>query len=840
LTQPTAGASPNVILILTDDQGYGDLGCHGNPHVQTPHIDRLASQSVRLTDFHVSPLCTPTRAALLTGRYSNRTGAWHVLAGQSVLRRDEITLGDLFSGAGYATGIFGKWHLGSSFPYRPQDRGFHKSIVHGGGGIGTTPDFWGNDYTDDTYFHDGQPQTFPGYSTDVLFEQALAFIEAHRQRSFFCYLPTAAPHDPYDVAEAYSRPYRDAGLPEAVARFYGMITNIDDNVGRLLAQLDEWQLTDNTIVIFMTDNGSSGGARTYNAGLRGGKGSATDGGHRAPCFLRWPGGAIDGGRDVDRLAAHIDLLPTLCELCGIAPPSERLLDGRSLARLLRGDAVDWPERTLVVDRQTVPRPLPWNATAVMTQRWRLLADDELYDMSQDREQKVNVAPQHPEVVARLKQEYADWFADVTAESDEPVRLVVGAPEQNPIWLDTWDLRGQCVYMQHQVEVCERADGQWALDVARAGRYEITLRRWPVEVPRAIDDGLVVLRAGKEGSRPAETRGADMARLLVGGREWTAPIPDTAHDVRFLVELDAGPTSLQGWFVNTQSLAGATWGPYYVGVRRVPDGVEIHEASYQERPHYVITTQSADYWLDRQSGGLSRLIDRDGRDWIAYRTLPWAQSPDSTASAFRGIPNMVILGPERGVGHPGWDTVQTTISDSDTITCTSRSGKWRFRWDFSAAHARGTIEQADPAIAYWFLYEGPIAGRWAPHRQYFATDTLPPQLEPRNFALSDERHVGTWQWAYFGDRDVPRVLYYVHEQRDSEPDTHSHYGNTRDGLEAPAGMVVFGFGRGRNGIDPRLRGANSFRIGLREGAADGLEQYAALKTLLDQHVTSSGE
>ncbi|MHC4214116.1 MAG: sulfatase-like hydrolase/transferase, partial [Planctomycetota bacterium] len=250
------GRGPNVVLVITDDQGYGDLSCHGNKILKTPNLDKLYSQSTRLRDFHVNPTCSPTRAALMTGRYCNRTGVWHTIMGRSLLRKDEVTMADVFRDSGYRTGIFGKWHLGDNYPFRPMDRGFDDVLVHRGGGIGNTQDYWGNDYFDDSYFRNSKPEKFEGYCTDVWFAEAMKFIEANKDRPFFCYLTTNAPHGPFRVPEKYSQPYKNKGI---VANFYGMIANIDENFGRLEAKLKELELDDDTILIFMTDNGTAAG-----------------------------------------------------------------------------------------------------------------------------------------------------------------------------------------------------------------------------------------------------------------------------------------------------------------------------------------------------------------------------------------------------------------------------------------------------------------------------------------------------------------------------------------------------------------------------------------------------
>jgi len=337
---------PNVVLVMTDDQGYGDLGCHGNDVIVTPNLDKLHARSVRLTDFHVDPTCSPTRSALLTGHYSTRTGVWHTIMGRSLLGKHETTVADIFifSTNGYRTAIFGKWHLGDNYPFRPQDRGFQEVLIHGGGGVGQGPDYWGNDYFDDTYFHNGKEKKFEGYCTDVWFDGALNFIEANKSQPFFCYIPTNAPHGPYNVADKYSKPYRDKGVKGNQANFYGMVANIDENMGRLMRRLKELDLEDNTILIFMTDNGTSGG---HAGGMRGKKGSEYEGGHRVPFFVRWPAGGLDGPGDIGWLSAHVDVLPTLIELCGLKKPRGLAFDGTSLARLLKDKTSKWPDRTLI-------------------------------------------------------------------------------------------------------------------------------------------------------------------------------------------------------------------------------------------------------------------------------------------------------------------------------------------------------------------------------------------------------------------------------------------------------------------------------------------------------------
>ncbi len=545
---PAAEARPpNVVLLITDDQGYGDLACHGNPILQTPNLDRLHGQSVRLTNFHVDPTCSPTRSALMTGRYSSRVGVWHTVMGRSLLRKDEVTLANVFASSGYRTGLFGKWHLGDNYPYRPQDRGFQEVLTHGGGGIGNTPDIWGNNYFDDTLRHNGKLEKVSGYCTDVFFQAALRFIEQNKERPFFAYLPTNAPHAPYNVAEKYSKPYLEKGVPAARAQFYGMIANIDENVGRLLARLAEWGLDSNTIVIFMTDNGTAAGFTEkpqsgYNAGMRGFKGSEYDGGHRVPCFLCWPG-QLEPGRDVARLSAHVDLLPTLIDLCGLKRPDNVAFDGRSLRPLLTGKG-DWPERTLLVHSQRIDHPQKWRKCAVMTEHWRLINGTELYDVSKDPGQKQDVAGQHAKVVAELRTAYERWYADISRRFDEYCEITVGSEKENPSQLACHDWHGEPAPSgQAMVRQRIKANGFWALDVARAGKYEITLRQQPAVARFAIE--------------------AVTARLSVGGVDVSRPVPPGATAVTFKVDLKRGSTRLQTWLTDKD---GASRGAYFVEVK----------------------------------------------------------------------------------------------------------------------------------------------------------------------------------------------------------------------------------------------------------------------------------
>ena len=549
---------PNVVLVMTDDQGYGDIGVHGNTILKTPALDRLHAQSVRLTDFHVDPTCSPTRSALMTGRYSTRTGVWHTIAGRSLMHPDETTLAEIFAANGYATGQFGKWHLGDNFPLRPQDQGFRQTLHHGGGGVTQSPDFWGNDYFDDTYLTgDGARRQCAGYCTDVWFDAALEFIREHRDGPFLCYLATNAPHSPYFVSEEYKRPYLEAGVAEPMASFYGMIANIDDNMSRLVAALDELELAEDTILIFMTDNGTAAGFNPkapagtwggFNAGMRGRKGSEYEGGHRVPCFLRWPAGGIGGGADVDRLTAHIDLAPTLADLCGLEVPGHRAWDGISLAPLLLGQSDESPERVLFVHSQRIERPEKWRKCAVMTERWRLVDRDELFDMLDDPEQQSDVAADHPDVVSALRAAYDDWWSSLEPVFDEEVRIGLGSPRQNPTLLCAHDWHGESIpWNQPTVARDPEWNSYWSVDVLEAGRYEFRLRSRPPGIREPV--------------------GAAAARVRLGDVTASSPVAARADEAVIEIALPGGPAHLWAEFlVDGRPVRGA----YYVEARRLAE------------------------------------------------------------------------------------------------------------------------------------------------------------------------------------------------------------------------------------------------------------------------------
>lgn len=567
-------APPNVVIVITDDQGYGDLSCMGNPVLKTPNLDDLYRDSVRLSDYHVSPTCSPTRAAFQTGHWTNRTGVWHTIMGRSMLRENEVTMGQMFKDAGYATGMFGKWHLGDNYPFRPEDRGYTEVLRHGGGGVGQTPDYWDNAYFDGSYWHNGQPVPVKGFCSDVFFDYAKQFIKDQKKagKPFLAYISTNAPHGPMHSPEKYSQPYSDQ--PKNVANFFGMIANIDDNVGKLRRFLDQQGLSDNTIFIFTTDNGTSSGGKVFNAGMRGQKGSEYDGGHRVPFFAHWPQGKLTGGRDIEPVTAHVDVLPTLLDLCRIDRRLDCNFDGRSIAALfLNNKEYYWPPRILVTDSQRVKDPIKWRKSAVMTDRWRLVNGKQLFDMKNDPGQKKDVAAENPKVVKRLTDFYDNWWNELEPTFSQATQIYLGHPAENPARLTShdWITTGTTPWNQAHVRRALHGPantGYWNVKVAKAGPYTIELRRWPREVDQPIDASLPAGQPVPGAKAFRETPGKSIhpvkAKVTIGNLTKEMDIPPDAKQVTFEMDLPEGPQQLSARFIDDE---GTEHGAYFVYVER---------------------------------------------------------------------------------------------------------------------------------------------------------------------------------------------------------------------------------------------------------------------------------
>ncbi len=485
---------------MTDDQGYGDLGFHGNEVIRTPNLDALARNSARFRQFYVSPVCAPTRASLLTGRFTLRTGVFDTYNGGAMMANRQTTLAEILGAAGYRTGVFGKWHLGDSYPFRPGDQGFQESLVHLAGGVGQVGDYlnyfeYDSSYFNPTLLHNGEPIPTEGYCSDVYTDAAIEFIDEQGMEPFFLYLAFNAPHTPLQVPQDYYDRYaeldsvpgrarmlasgvREEQLPsvDVIRRLYGMITNIDDNIGRLMDHLDASNLADNTIIVFLTDNGPQ--QYRYNAGLRNRKGSVYEGGIRVPGFFHWPG-KLEAGREVDGYAAHIDVLPTLLGLGGIPVPDTLSIDGQDYSRRLLGEMDSMPDPTLFFQWQRgYPEPY-WNI-AVRRGDYKLvghaghlapLSELELYNLRDDPGERNNLIDQQPEIGEELKSAFDEWLPEVLrSPSVGNTDIVIGSDYENPVLLNRNDARGSPgMWRQNRIY------GYWDVEVAKAGLYDFRLR-----------------------------------------------------------------------------------------------------------------------------------------------------------------------------------------------------------------------------------------------------------------------------------------------------------------------------------------------------------------------------
>jgi len=473
-----------------------------------------------------------------------------------MMHPDEKTVAHLFSENGYATGMVGKWHLGDNAPHRPQDRGFHDVVWHRCGGIGQASDYWGNDYFDDTYERNGKYEKFEGYCTDVWFREGMRFVEENKDRPFFLYLALNAPHGPYRVPPEWAEPYK-SNKAVANPNFFGMVANIDHNMGLLREHLNDLDLVEDTILIFMTDNGTSAGAKFegldslpafgFNAGMRGKKSSVYDGGHRVPFFIHWPKGGLVGGKDIDTLAAHIDVLPTLADLCGISVGPGYDADGISLKPLLDGKADDWKREHLVGQylggayARAMP-PQPFEFCFVATEQWRLVysGKEALFDMLADPGQQNSLAASRRDVVAQLREHYEPFWKRVSPRLT-PVSIDIGNPAENPTVLcsQDWHMEtGNPPWNIGSISKLPRVTGPWKVNVKKAGKYRITLRQFPIEANKLV----VAVRA----------------KVEIAGKSAEKKVESGSKGVVFELDLPAGKTELVTWLYDEKGDAGGAY------------------------------------------------------------------------------------------------------------------------------------------------------------------------------------------------------------------------------------------------------------------------------------------
>lgn len=491
---------PNVVIIITDDQGYGDLGITGNQHIKTPVLDNFARESIRFNQFYVSPVCAPTRSSLMTGRYSLRTGVRDTFNGGAVMATEEITIAEMLKQKGYQTGIFGKWHLGDSYPSRPNDQGFDESLIHLSGGMGQPGDFTtffkgDSSYFDPILWYNGEQKSYKGYCSDIFAEEAVTFIEKNHQKPFFCYLSFNAPHTPLQVPQEYYNMYKDidpsAGFQndgraipkmskkdmEDARKVYAMVTNIDDNIGKLLRKLEELGIRENTLVIFMTDNGPQ--QRRYIAGMRGLKGSVFRGGVRVPFYFRLPA-LFKGNREVETAAAHIDVLPTLAELCNAKMPADRPIDGKSLLPLINGSNPEEFTNRPLFFYWTRRYPELYNNIALQKGPYKLVGttdydanpeDFELFDIQKDELEQQNILASNKAIALEMKNELDQLIKDLSHSRhlQNPPRIIIGSKHENPVFLNRNDAGGaQGIWTQEEVF------GFWRVRIEE-GRYNIRIK-----------------------------------------------------------------------------------------------------------------------------------------------------------------------------------------------------------------------------------------------------------------------------------------------------------------------------------------------------------------------------
>ena len=560
---------PNIIVILTDDQGYGDFSCHGNPVLSTPQSDKLYQESVRFSNFHVAPVCTPTRGQLLSGMDAMHNKACMVPAGRNLMRRDIQTMPEVFLSQGYQTGIFGKWHLGDSYPDRPMDRGFVKCIWHQGWGLPSEIEY-DNDYYNTRYLDSLTPVISNTYCTDLWFREAISWMtEMHgKKQPFFTYLATNTPHGPLYAPKEDSLFYGGkVNGPQAM--FFGMIRNFEKNLARLDQWLTDSGLKENTVVVLMNDNGGTTGVNVYNAGMRGQKGSHYEGGHRAACFIRWPAGNFAVNTTSHYPAQVQDIFPTLMDLAGMDPGTVKQFDGISLRPLLEGNEMKEKDRMFVVQYGGRIYPEKYNSCVVMN-NWRLVGADELYDMDKDSGQKSNIAGEHPGILKTMRDHYEKWWEGVPPGIDKIIPVIVGNPLNNPTTLtsNNWVGADADNHKMIALAVGPPRGGSYHIFAEKAGNYRLELSRWPFHLYRPMHMAGPDKNIGGNPLEPGRALPIEQGCVSInnGNPLVASKSSGNAVSVSVEVELEAGESVVQAWFRNLQGedLCGA----YYLRVHKL--------------------------------------------------------------------------------------------------------------------------------------------------------------------------------------------------------------------------------------------------------------------------------
>ena len=557
---------PNVIIVLTDDQGYGDIGAHGHPFLKTPNLDKLHAESVRFTDFHVAPMCSPTRGQLMTGVDAMKNGCTAVNAGRSMVRTDIPMLSNYFADAGYATGLFGKWHMGDSYPYRPQDRGFQEVLACRAWGLPSLASNWENStlnpkktaaevYMNPVLEHNGVDIRYPGFSGDIWFTEAMKYMEAcqQKQQPFFVYLANHLAHVPDSVPDQYSKPYaamgkwKDADGKEVKvpAAYYGQIANIDENMGRLDEFLTKNGLKENTIVLYLCDNGARSAQATeiWNSAMRGHKTEMWEGGHRVPCFFRWPQSGIKHGRDVPELTQVQDIAPTLLELCQIDPKNRFPMDGVSWAGVLRQET--WPHANRKIAIQYGVSGKHWVSACVLSEKWRLLNNGKsLFNLTSDPHQDTDASTQHDGIRKQLSSYYDDWHQRASAEYRHVRYIHLGHPRVPEVILYASDWQGESNDNPGTLAL-GTGKGKWDVEIESDGEYRVELSRWPFESGKTLIEGT------KGASDARGARPIAKAQLIIANDKWAMDTKPEDKSATFTVHLTAGKTKLAAEFLDKE-------------------------------------------------------------------------------------------------------------------------------------------------------------------------------------------------------------------------------------------------------------------------------------------------
>lgn len=527
----TASDKPNVVFILSDNQSFYEMSCHGHADIKTPHIDRLADQSVEFTNFHAPPFCSPSRAVILTGRYAIRSGVFTTIAGRSILHKDEKTLPQFLKQDGYHSAIFGKWHLGFSYPYRPQDRGFEEVFIHGGGGVGQLEDYYGNSLFDTTYIHNGKVSPSKGYCTDVLFDRAIEYVEAKQREKqpFFCFVSTPVTHSPHHGPKELVAQLKAQGVQGNV-QLYAQVQNLDANIGRMMKKIDVLGLAEDTILVFASDQGMNDRGAPHGDNR---KGLGYDPAHHVPFMIRLPGAKP---QVVSRLAGMIDFFPTILDLCGIKRPKN--VDGISLKPLLLEKKGYPKDRTLIIQCPRSRQVSKWKNSAVKTDRWRLVNGEKLYDITVDPRQNTDLAENNPKVLNQLRIAYEAYWANLPDQTTTLSRHILGHPDcLEEIVLNGMDwYRGASPWNNGAYK--RPSSGAWAVTFFEKGRYQFECRRFPRHADKPV--------------------GASKAEIRIGEHTAMRDLSEEAKKTTFWLTLEAGNYDLEASFAHGKRGFGALW------------------------------------------------------------------------------------------------------------------------------------------------------------------------------------------------------------------------------------------------------------------------------------------